>query len=187
MASWSRLHVDLHTNPPECGAPDAGNKTAVPRSTGERNKTTCSGWQCLQWRKLLGITMASWWLNQPVWRKMRPSNWFISPGIGVNIKNIRNHHLACVVAIVVGPYKNPRLDPPMEGWMNLSFAVVFLGPQNDAIFEGEIRFFGLFNCRELVARQTGSKQNVSTNASWAMKKEPACIGNIYRELCYPVI
>ncbi len=27
-------------------------------------------------------------------KNMRKSNWIISPGIGVNIKNIWNHHLA---------------------------------------------------------------------------------------------
>ncbi len=37
-------------------------------------------------------TKTSWWLNQPIW-KICSSNWIISPGIGVKIKNISNHHL----------------------------------------------------------------------------------------------
>ena len=35
--------------------------------------------------------MTSWWLNQPIWKICGPSNWIISPGIGVKIKNIWNH------------------------------------------------------------------------------------------------
>ena len=39
---------------------------------------------------------SGWWLNQPIW-KIWSSNWIISPGIGVKIKNIWNHHLAIVI------------------------------------------------------------------------------------------
>ncbi len=38
------------------------------------------------------IPIPSWWLNQPLW-KICSSNWIISPGIGVKIKDIWNHHL----------------------------------------------------------------------------------------------
>ena len=37
--------------------------------------------------------LASWWLNQSIW-KICPSNWIISPGIGVKIiKSSVSHHL----------------------------------------------------------------------------------------------
>ena len=32
-------------------------------------------------------TITSWWLNQPIW-KIWSSNWIISPGFGVKIKNV---------------------------------------------------------------------------------------------------
>ena len=35
---------------------------------------------------------SSWWLNQPIC-KICSSNWIISPGIGVKIQNVWNHHL----------------------------------------------------------------------------------------------
>ena len=35
--------------------------------------------------------MTGWWLNQPIW-KICSSNWIISPGIGVKIENVWNHH-----------------------------------------------------------------------------------------------
>ena len=35
---------------------------------------------------------SGWWLNQPIW-KICSSNWKFSPGFGVKIKNIWNHHL----------------------------------------------------------------------------------------------
>ena len=42
---------------------------------------------------------------------------------------------------MIHPLRVPK-DPPMEGWMNLYDAGVFLGPQKVAIFEGEIVFLG---------------------------------------------
>ena len=42
--------------------------------------------------------LASWWLNQPIW-KICSSNWIISPRIGMNIKNVWNHHLASHILI----------------------------------------------------------------------------------------
>ncbi len=37
------------------------------------------------------INLSSWWF-QPIW-KICSSKWIISPGIGVNMKNVWNHHL----------------------------------------------------------------------------------------------
>ena len=38
--------------------------------------------------------LPGWWLNQPICKNMRKSNWIISPIFGVNIKNSWNNHLA---------------------------------------------------------------------------------------------
>ena len=49
----------------------------------------------LKFRCFFGyLKLASWWF-QPIWKILvKLSNWIISPRIGVNIKNISNHHLA---------------------------------------------------------------------------------------------
>ena len=36
--------------------------------------------------------VTSWWLNQPIWKNMRKSNWIISQIFGMNIKKNWNHH-----------------------------------------------------------------------------------------------
>ena len=48
---------------------------------------------CLAWQN-----KASWWLNQPIW-KICSSKWESSPSVGVNMKNIWNHHLVTVSVI----------------------------------------------------------------------------------------
>ena len=43
---------------------------------------TVSFWQEMQFIFWRGIShlITSWWLNQPIWKNMRKSNWIISPG-----------------------------------------------------------------------------------------------------------
>ena len=43
------------------------------------------------YRVLATPNIPSWWLNQPIW-KICSSNWIVSPGFGVKIKNVWNHH-----------------------------------------------------------------------------------------------
>ena len=65
------------------------------RSTGCRSeaKYNCRSMALQRLHGLLRETkIASWWLNQPLW-KICSSNWIISPGIGVKITNSWNHHL----------------------------------------------------------------------------------------------
>ena len=45
-----------------------------------------------RFRCIFPIEIASWWFFPPIW-KICSSNWIISPGIGMNIKNIWKHHL----------------------------------------------------------------------------------------------
>ena len=40
----------------------------------------------VSWGAILRFS-SSWWLNQPIW-KICSSNWIISPGVGLKIKNI---------------------------------------------------------------------------------------------------
>ena len=44
---------------------------------------------------LCSSQFASWWLNQPIWKKK--SNWKSCPILGVKIENIWSHHLVFVM------------------------------------------------------------------------------------------
>ena len=44
------------------------------------------------WRIVSEHVFTGWWLNQPIWN-IWSSNWIISPGIGVEVRNVSNHHL----------------------------------------------------------------------------------------------
>ena len=73
-----------------------------------------------------------WWLNQPIW-KICSSNWIISSGIGMNIKNIwnqQNHHLDVIVyqrVILLSTAGSPhfssnfclRVGSPLWPWLRI--------------------------------------------------------------------
>ena len=46
--------------------------------------------------------LISWWLNQPIW-KICLSNWIISAGFGMKIKNVWNHQLVVVDFVSQSP------------------------------------------------------------------------------------
>ena len=63
----------------------------------ERDATLCKKWRVIHF-KIQSLTLprlTSWWY-QPDW-KTCSSNWIISPGIGVNIKNVWKHHRVVVI------------------------------------------------------------------------------------------
>ena len=71
-----------------------------PKLRGQRSARLESGLLGAVGSPELNFSPSSWWLNQPIWKmwvKMGSS----SPGFGVKIKNIWNHHLA-IFRFVVG-------------------------------------------------------------------------------------
>ena len=57
--------------------------------------------------------ITGWWF-QPIW-KIWPSNWIISPEIGVKIKNIWNHHPVMIerISLIQKPV-HPLFTPPQN-------------------------------------------------------------------------
>ena len=77
-----------------------------------------SCWMLLWWHRHPQKKLVGGWTTQP--KNMRKSNWIISPGIGVKIKNSWNHHLnnldvfaACLFYHATFP---PLSTPPLIWW-----------------------------------------------------------------------
>ena len=78
-----------------------------------------SCWMLLWWHRHPQKKLVGGWTTQP--KNMRKSNWIISPGIGVKIKNSWNHHLnnldvfaACLFYHATFP---PLSTPPLIWWL----------------------------------------------------------------------
>ena len=79
------------------------------------------------------ISYTSWWF-QPIW-KICSSNCIISPGIGMEIKSIWNHHLLVVYVDVITSQKKPFIHPTLHlcnhSYQHLGVVISFINGAND--------------------------------------------------------
>ena len=73
-------------------------------------------------KKMKEILVTSWWLNQPIW-KICSSKWVHLPQVGMNIKNIWNHHLE--YSIPVSPPKKGSDGSQVGQGCSSCFCIIF--------------------------------------------------------------